>query len=80
MVVVDEGGNGSFEFARDEIVLQKDTARQDSMPPLGLFLSLGNARRTTYGCAKARGQGVPTGFAFAGRGKITFCDLTAWQI
>jgi len=41
VVVVDEGGNGCFEFALEEVVFQQDAVLQSLVPALDFALGLG---------------------------------------
>ena len=41
VVVVDEGGDGGFEFAFEEVVFEQDAVFQCLMPSLDLALGLG---------------------------------------
>ena len=40
VVVVDEGGDGGFEFAFEEVVFEQDAVFEGLMPPLDFALSL----------------------------------------
>ena len=41
VVVIDEGGDGYFEFALEEVVFQQDAVLQGLVPPFDLSLRLG---------------------------------------
>ena len=45
VVVVDEGGDGGFEFPFEEVVFQQDPVLQGLMPPLDFALRLWMHRR-----------------------------------